>query len=241
MAMHAGEVAIGYSKQTFVPETKPDLSPVTAADKECERLIAARIAETFPDDGILGEEGADRRSRSGRIWIIDPIDGTRDFVRGLPLWAVLIGLEIDGEIAMGVAHMAGQNAMYSAVRGEGVWLNEQPIHCSKIDRPENAMVCVTALNSCEAMTYGPKLLPWLSRFWAVRSMGGCYDALLVASGHAEVWIEPKAQPWDLAALKVILEEAGVRFRNLDGGCSHRGGSCVAYVPALEPAVMDLIG
>ena len=88
--------------------------------------------------------------------------------------------------------------------------------------------------------YGPRLLPWLAQFWAVRSLGGCVDAMMVASGRAEVWIEPHAKAWDLAPLKIILEEAGAIFRNLDGGSSIYGGNCVAYVPKLEDAVNALI-
>lgn len=240
MAMHAGELAIGYQNQELVAEEKPDLSPVTIADRECERLIVKRIEETFPDDGILGEEGAHRESRNGRKWIIDPIDGTRDFVRGLPLWAVLIGFEVDGEIEAGVCHLAPRNEMFSAVRGEGAWLNEKPVHISKVTRPEYALISVTALNSCQALPFGPKLLPWFQQFWAVRSMGGCMDAMLVASGKAELWIEPHAKAWDLAPLKVILEEAGARFLNFDGGSSIYGGNCIVCVPALEPVARELL-
>jgi histidinol-phosphatase len=239
-ASAAGKLALRYAADGVMPESKLDLSPVTIADRESEKLIVARIAEAFPADGILGEEGADRPSRSGRKWIVDPIDGTRDFVRGLPLWSVLIGLEVDGEVQLGVCYVAPREEMYWAVRGEGSWLNGTRIHASGIDSADQALACVTALNSCQAMSYGPRLLPWLARFWAVRSMGGCVDAMMVASGKAEVWIEPHAKAWDLAPLKIILEEAGAVFRNLDGGSSIYGGSCVAYVPKLEPAVQELI-
>lgn len=240
MAMHAGEIALGYAGRELVAEAKPDLSPVTAADRECERFIAAEIERTFPEDGILGEEGARKSSRSGRLWIIDPIDGTRDFVRGLPLWSVLIGLEADGEVVAGVCHVAPRREMYSAVKGSGAWLNEKPIEVSKVAESRNALACVTALNSYVNLPFGPDLLAWLSQFWAVRSMGGCLDAMMVASGHAEIWIEPQAKEWDLAPLKVILEEAGGRFLNFDGGSSIRGGNCAACVPALEPIVRALV-
>ena len=151
-----------------------------------------------------------------------------------------IGLEIDGQIQMGVCYLVARDEMYWAVKGEGAWLNDTRIHASGIDSPDQALVCVTALNSCEAMHYGSRMIPWLSQFWAVRSMGGCLDAMMVASGKAEVWIEPHAKAWDLAPLKVILEEAGAVFRNLDGGSSIYGGNCVAHVPKLEGAVSALI-
>jgi histidinol phosphatase-like enzyme (inositol monophosphatase family) len=240
MAMHAGELALGYQQKELVAEEKPDLSPVTIADRECERLIASRIGEAFPDDGVLGEEGASRPSKNGRLWIIDPIDGTRDFVRGLPLWSTLIGLEVDGEVVAGVCHVAAQSEMYSAVRGVGAWLNEKPISISKVTEPQFAVACVTALNSCQALPFGSRLLEWMQQFWAVRSLGGCVDAMMVASGRAEIWIEPSAKAWDLAPLKVILEAAGAKFLNFDGGSSIRGGNCIACVPALQPTVRDLI-
>src|SRR4051794_2828176 len=99
-AMHAGDLARGYQTQELKPEAKPDLSPVTIADRECEKLITSEILAAFPEDGLLGEEGTNRPSRNGRKWIIDTIDGTRDFVRGLPWWAVLIGLEVNGEVVV---------------------------------------------------------------------------------------------------------------------------------------------
>jgi histidinol phosphatase-like enzyme (inositol monophosphatase family) len=240
VAAEAGRLALRFASDGVVTESKLDLSPVTVADRECEKLIVLRIAEAFPADGVLGEEGTERPSGSGRRWIVDPIDGTRDFVRGLPLWSVLIGLEIDGEVALGICYMAATDQMYWAVRGEGAYVNDTRIRASGIDAADQALVCVTALNSCEAMDYGGRLLSWLTRFWAVRSLGGCVDAMMVASGRAEVWIEPHAKAWDLAPLKVILEEAGAIFRNLDGGSSIYGGNCVAYVPKLEPAVRELI-
>lgn len=240
VAVESGGLALRIAADGVTAESKLDLSPVTRADRECEKLIAGRIAAMFPEDGILGEEGTDRPSQSGRLWIIDPIDGTRDFVRGLPLWSVLIGLEIDGEVALGVCYIVATGQMYWAVRGHGAYLDKRPIRISGIVSQAEALVCMNGLNASGTMNYGERLLSWLSGFWAVRSMGGCVDAMMVASGRAEIYIEPRAKAWDLAPLKVILEEAGAVFRNLDGGSSIRGGSCVAYVPGLEPVVGQLI-
>ena len=238
--MHAGDLAVGYQSKELKPETKLDLSPVTIADRECERLIVNEILQTFPDDGIVGEEGSSRESRNGRKWILDPIDGTRDFVRGLPYWAVLIGLEVNGEIVIGVTHMAALNRMYHAAKGNGAFCNDTPISISGIDSPSNALACVNGLNNVTEFPWAGRLLPWLDQFWAVRSFGGCMDAMLVASGHAELWLEAHAKEWDLAAVKLILEEAGARFCNFDGGNSIYGGNAMAYVPSLERPVMDLL-
>ncbi|HYI92390.1 MAG TPA: inositol monophosphatase [Bryobacteraceae bacterium] len=240
-AMHAGELAVGYQSKELKPESKPDLSPVTVADRECEKLLVAELLAAFPDDGVLGEEGARRDSRNGRKWILDPIDGTRDFVRGLPFWAVLIGLEVDGEVVVGVTHMPAQNRMYHAVKGNGAFVNDKKISISGIDSASNALACINGLNNVMEFSWSQSLLSWMDEFWAVRSVGGCMDAMLLASGHADLWLEAHAKAWDLAALKVILEEAGARFCNFDRGNSIYGGNGMAYVPALESKVMELLG
>jgi histidinol-phosphatase len=240
-AMHAGELALGYQTPELKPESKPDLSPVTIADRESERLIAGRIEDVFPDDGILGEEGTRKESRSGRRWIIDPIDGTRDFVRGLPLWSVLIGFEVEGEVVAGVCNVAPRREMYSALRGAGSWRNDTRLSISAIDSPASAIVCIDGLNRLHEFPFAHSAPGWLSQFWAVRSLGGCLDAMLVASGHAELWIELHAHPWDFAPLKIIAEESGARFMNFDGGSSIYSSDAAIFVPALEPAFRKLVG
>jgi histidinol phosphatase-like enzyme (inositol monophosphatase family) len=240
-AMHAGDLARGYQAQELKPESKLDLSPVTVADRECEKLIVAEILAAFPEDGLLGEEGADRKSRNRRKWIIDPIDGTRDFVRGLPFWAVLIGLEVDGEVVVGVTNMPLQNKMYHAVKSQGAFCNDQRISISGISSPSEALVCVNGINNVTEFPWAEKLLPWLDQFWAIRSLGGCVDAMMLASGHAELWLEAHAKPWDLAALKLILEESGAYFRNFDGGNSIYGENGIAFVPGMESSVKNLLG
>jgi histidinol-phosphatase len=241
VAMHAGELALGYQTAELVQEAKEDLSPVTIADRECERLIARRIEEEFPDDGILGEEGSSKESKNGRRWIIDPIDGTRDFVRGLPLWSVLIGLEVDGEVVAGVSNLAPRREMYSALKGAGAWRNDSRLKISSIEKPGSALICVNGFNRLHEFAFADSILDWLAQFWAIRSMGGCVDAMMVASGHAELWLEPHAKEWDLAPLKIIAEEAGARFMNFDGGSTIYGKNGVIVVPALEGAVRELLG
>lgn len=239
-ATQAGDLALGFAQQELKPEAKPDLSPVTRADRECEALLVRGIEETFPGDGILGEEGSDKPSRNGRRWIIDPIDGTRDFLRGLPVWAQLIGLEVDGEVVLGVANFPARKEMYWAAKGAGAWLAGQRLSISAIGDPASALVCVNGMREIVHAPFSPRLLSWLSGFWSVRCLGGALDAMLVASGRAEVWIEPAVKPWDLAAIRVILEEAGARFLNFDGGSSIYGGNCVGFVPALESSVRELL-
>ncbi len=232
VARRAGELALVHAERGVESVDKEDLSPVTAADRECERLIVEELGTAFPDDGFLGEEGALAPGRSGRRWIIDPIDGTRDYVRGLPSWSNLIGLEVEGEVVLGTCFLPAQKALYWAVRGQGAFLGERPIRVSTIDRRARAVACLTA-DGVARSRVGPELLAHLSGYWAVRASGGCQDAVRVCSGHAEVWFELSGKPWDLAPFVVIGEEAGARFFNFDGGRSIRAGNAVLCVPALE--------
>ena len=233
VAKRAGEVALEYQKRGVRAEAKADLSPVTEADRECERLIATALSEAFPEDGLLGEEGAEKESPSGRRWIVDPIDGTRDFVRGSRMWAVLLALEAEGEVVVGVAHFPALGDTYHAAHGAGAFENGRPMQVSAIGDPAEAVLCVNDFDDLAAGALAPELLDWMARFWCVRNPGGSPDAMMVASGKAEVFLEPDARAWDLAASKVITEEAGGVFFNFDGGSSIYGGSCVTCTPGIE--------
>ncbi len=240
VAAKAGEAALRHFGGQVPSETKSDDSPVTAADRESEALIARMLADAFPDDGLLGEEGALRDSPSGRRWIIDPIDGTRDFMRGIPTWAVLLGLEAQGDVVAGVAHLPALKETFWAARGEGAFRNDTRIRVSSISLSARSVFCIDCLNRIPDSPFSRRLIPWLSHFWAVRSLGGIMDAMLVASGRAEAWIEPVAKAWDLAPIKVIIEEAGGRFFNFDGGASIHGGNCAVCVPPLEAEIRRLL-
>src|ERR1700730_4716375 len=135
----AAELALRY-QPGIVSEQKPDNSPVTVADRECERLIARILKDAFPDDGLLGEEGARAESRSGRRWIVDPIDGTRDYVRGNPLWANLIALESNGEVVVGVVNLPVLGNLYTATRGSGAHRDGTAIRVSSKKTIEEAVL-----------------------------------------------------------------------------------------------------
>ena len=240
IARRAGELALGYWGKGIGFDSKSDDSPVTVADREAERLIARMIEENFPEDGLLGEEGSRKESGNGRRWIIDPVDGTRDFVRGNPAWAVLIGFEAAGDVQAGFAFLPAMDQLFHACRGQGAFRNDVPIHVSPIADARQSVLCLNGFNSIQKCSFAPRLLDWMRQFWAVRSMGGCLDAMMVASGQADLWIEPTAQPWDLAPLKVIAGEAGGRFFNFDGGSSIYGGNCVVCTPGLEAEARRLL-
>lgn len=233
MASEAGALALHYQQKGISAETKDDDSPVTAADKACEKLLVDAIDREFPDDGVLGEEGANKISKDGRRWIIDPIDGTRDYVRGLPLWAVLIGLEQDSEIVAGVGHCPPQSLLCWASKGGGTFANGKPVRVSGVTDPSQAVLCFNGFHKPNVAAMGQPLLDWVGQFWAVRGLGGSMDAMLVAMGKADVWIEPNAKPWDFAALKILVEEAGGRFGSFSGENTIYQGNGYACTPALE--------
>lgn len=241
VAEQAGRLALENHARGFEIETKPDSSPVTSADRANEVLIAELLGKAFPDDGLLGEEGASREARSGRRWIVDPIDGTRSFVRGIPTWSVMLALEADGEVVVGAVNLAPLGELYSAAKGLGAFRNGERIKCSPRKTPDEAMLCLTGFDHVAKWPWGRRLLPWLTQFWSVRSMGGCLDAMCVASARAEAWINMQAKAWDLAPLKIIGEEAGAIFFNLDGKSSIYGGNCVLTIPPLEEEVRRFLG
>lgn len=233
VAVRAGQLVLRHQTRGVTAETKLDLSPVTIADRESERLIAQTLEQAFPEDGLLGEEGAAKKSASGRRWIIDPIDGTREFLRGMPTWGILVALEDASELVLGVCHFPVQNETYFAVRGGGAFCNHRRIRVSGIAEPAQAVLCVNGFNEVLNLPFAPRLLEWMKQFGAVRSLGGCLDAMMIASGRAEAWIEPSGKPWDFAPLQIIAEEAGAVFFNFDGRSTIYGGNCVISVPALE--------
>lgn len=241
MAQEAGALALDYQRRGVTAEAKADESPVTAADRACEKLIVDLITREFPDDGVLGEEGANRAAKNGRKWIVDPIDGTRDFVRGIPLWAVLIGLEENGRIVAGAAHSPRQGLLLWASTGQGAWANGSRIRVSSRSEPADSVLAFNGFNKIGVDRFAPRLLPWIARFWAVRSLGGAVDSMLVAQGQADVWIEPNASPWDLAPLKILVEEAGGKFASFQGENTIYGGNAYACAPGLEPYVHELLG
>jgi histidinol-phosphatase len=238
----AGKLALKYRETGIHAEDKPDDSPVTVADRECEKLIVSGLEKQFSHDGFLGEEGTNRESSNGRRWIIDPIDGTRDFVRGNRLWCTLLALEVDGRVEVGVASFPSLNETYWATRGDGAFRNGRRIQVSKITEIGRSVACINQLERAYQRPRADKLLELMSKFWAVRCLGGAMDSMYVCAGHAEFWLEPSAKPWDLAVLQIIAEEAGAVFFDHLGNNTIYGGNAVICVPALVPearAFLDL--
>jgi histidinol phosphatase-like enzyme (inositol monophosphatase family) len=232
VATAAGDQARKIRATGITAETKADASPVTIADKENERLIREAIEREFPEDGILGEEGSSKQGTSGRRWIIDPIDGTRDFVRDNRFWCVLVALEEADESLVGVAHFPMLAETYWAVRGAGAYRNGERLRVSAVSSVGESVFTPNGLHLAKAAPHLPKLMEWAQRSWAVRSYGGALDACMLAAGGVDLWFEPKVEPWDLAALKLIIEEAGGAFFALDGSRRIDRGSAIGCAPGL---------
>lgn len=238
IARKAGDLALKIREGNIGIEIKSDESPVTIADKACEKLIVEELGAAFPEDGLLGEEGAMKESSNGRRWIIDPIDGTRDFIRGTRAWSVLIGLEENGRVVAGHAYFPAYGEIYSAAKGEGAFHEGKRIHASNVSKKNEALLCCNGLGFMHRFGFAKDLVSWISEFWTVRSMGGCLDAVMIASGRADVWIEAQAKPWDLAPLKIIAEEAGLVTFDFQGNDTIYGGNFVITVPALANEILE---
>ncbi|HUI53535.1 MAG TPA: inositol monophosphatase family protein [Bryobacteraceae bacterium] len=241
IAAAAGENAKKIRERGITVETKPDASPVTIADKDNERLMREAIEREFPEDGILGEEGSSKAGTSGRRWIIDPIDGTRDYIRGNRFWCVLIAVEEADEPLAGVAHFPMLSETYWAAHGGGSYLNGERLRASAVTSIGDCTFSPSGLQLAEARPYLSRVLELMQRSWAVRAYGGALDACQVAAGKAEIWFEPKVAPWDLAALKPIIEEAGGAFFALDGSRRIDRGSAIGCVPGVVKAVREAFG
>jgi len=168
IARAAGQLALQMRKGDIGTESKSDESPVTLADKACEKLIVEELTKAFPEDGLLGEEGASREPANGRKWIIDPIDGTRDFIRGTGAWSVLIGLEEHGEVVAGFAYFPVHDKLYWAAKGQGAYCEGERIHSQDVSEKSQALLCVNGFSFLYRFPFAKDLVTWLSGFWAVK-------------------------------------------------------------------------
>ncbi|HTG48293.1 MAG TPA: inositol monophosphatase family protein [Actinomycetota bacterium] len=214
----AAETALGFFRSELLEvRRKPDTSFVTQADTEVERLAREAIAATFPDDEILGEEEGGSHAPVGRRWILDPIDSTANFARGIQAWATLIALQVDGIGVVGVVNAPAMGERYEAVRHEGARLNGQPIRVSAVDEVRDAHVLLQEMDTLFAGPYAAQTLALVQDCWRPRGFGDWWSHMLVARGSAEVMLEPKLATWDLAAPQVVVEEAGGRCTTFEGG------------------------
>ena len=240
LAHDAGNITYRHFKGSFVAERKADNSFVTVADRETEKYLRASIEKSFPDDAILGEEEGEKPGGSNRRWILDPIDGTYSFVHGVPLYGVLIGLEVDDEPVLGVVNLPALNELVYAARGVGCFWNDAPARVSTTGALGDALLLATDFGACEQYGFGRATEILQRQVNARRTWGDAYGHVLVATGRADIMLDPMMNVWDCAALLPILEEAGGTFTDWHGQRTIRGGNAISTNGTLFGSVMAAI-
>lgn len=240
VARLAGDIALESYRTHLEIETKSDGSPVTVADRAAELSAREWIEARFPEDGILGEEFGLTRPEAQRRWLLDPIDGTRSYVRGVPLWGTLVAVVDQGEVCAGAACFPALGEIVVASAGGGCWWNGSPCRISRVD----ALALATVVTTDERFSARPERRQGWNRLAAraqlSRSWGDCYGYLLVATGRAEVMVDPVLSPWDAAAVMVVVEEAGGAFTDWGGARTPFAGSAIATNRALAEEVRGLL-
>lgn len=245
IAREAGEWTLRYfyDLDHVDVERKADQSPVTIADREAEQLLRRRIEEHFPEDAILGEEFPVKEGISGFRWVLDPIDGTKSFIHGVPLYSTLIGIEQDGRSVAGVIGLPALNEIVWAGRGLGAWhetpRHEQPIpaRVSRCDRLDEALFLASEVRTFEQTDRSAAYRQLEKSVRLARTWGDAYGYAMVATGRADIMVDPILSDWDAGPLLVVLEEAGGRFTDWNGKATTLGGEGVGTNGLLHDAVL----
>jgi histidinol-phosphatase len=224
-------------------ETKPDLTPVTDADRAVEDAVRRTLATERPDDAVVGEESG-ATGNGARTWIVDPIDGTKNFVRGVPVWATLIALRVDATVVVGVVSAPALGRRWWAARDDGAWTSSpagpRRLTVSRVASLGDAFVSYSSLDGWEQRGQLSAFTDLCRRVWRTRAFGDFWSHLMVAEGAVDVSCEPEVSLWDLAALQPIVEEAGGRFSDLSGLARPDGGSVVCTNGLLHDEVLRIL-
>jgi histidinol-phosphatase len=230
-----------YRASDLVIDTKPDLTPVTESDRAVELALRERVAAVSSGDAVIGEEFGAYAPRTSRCWIFDPIDGTKSYMRGLPTWSTLIGLQVDQEITVGVVSMPALGRRWWAARGVGAFADGVAIHVSAVPSLAQAQLAWGGIEDWDAVGRLDALIALGRACWRTRGIGDAWQYMLVAEGAAEIAVDPRPSIWDLAALPVIIEEAGGRFSDLTGVRTVTGGSAIATNGLVHDAALAIVG
>ncbi len=243
LADEADALTLGrFRAADLVVDTKPDLTPVSEADRAVEERLRRHLARARPGHGVLGEEMGDHAGAAiGWRWVVDPIDGTKNYVRGVPVWATLIALQHAGRTVVGVVSAPALGRRWWAARGEGAFADGDRVRVSEVAALADASLSYASLTGWEAAGRGEAFLALARRFWRTRAYGDFWSHVLVAEGAVDVAAEPEVTLWDLAALQVIVEEAGGRFTDLNGRPTAAGGSAVTSNGRLHEQVLAVLG
>ena len=237
----AGRLTLGYYQTGLRPDFKGDDSPVTVADHKAEELIRSRIEDKYPRHAIVGEEyGLKEAAGSHHRWYIDPIDGTKSFVRGVPLYAVLIGLEIERSVEVGVAYFPALDAMVAAASGEGCWWDGRRARVSAVSSLDRAVVSFTDVATFAQYNRAAEWERIKQATYYRAGWGDAYGHMLVATGRVELMLDPIMSPWDCAPFPPILQEAGGYFGDWLGNVTIQTDQAMSTTQVLLPEVLALM-
>ncbi|QSB07064.1 histidinol-phosphatase [Natronoglycomyces albus] len=225
--------------------TKPDMTEVTDADMAIEKTLRSTLSRARPRDGVLGEEYGTDGGASGRQWVIDPIDGTRNYVRGVPVWATLIALFDQGELVVGLVSAPALGRRWWALKGAGAWAGRnlrggKKLGVSKVRRLADASVSISSVSGWGKLDKQDRILRLVNSAWRERGYGDFFSYVLLAEGAVDIATEPEVALWDLAPLALIVEEAGGTFTDLTGESGPDGGSALATNGLLHNEVLQIL-
>ena len=253
LALELADIADSITRERFLAsdlkvETKPDMTPVTEADTAVERAIRDRLATARPDDAVVGEEfGASSAQDASRRWVLDPIDGTNNYVRGIPVWATLIALQEGERTTIGVASAPALGRRWWAAAGAGAFVEDglsdgaRRLAVSAVRELADSQLVMSGLGNWDAIGRLDAAIALARSCWRTRGYGDFWQYMLVAEGTAEIGLEPEVSLWDLAAPQVIVEEAGGRFTDLGGVATASGGDAIATNGLVHDAALAIIG
>jgi histidinol-phosphatase len=249
-ARAAGEIALRYFRTDLAIEIKADKTPVTEADRLCEAKIVEVLGAAFPDTAFLGEEMGEQGSTgsgstgsgsaSGARWIIDPIDGTKNFIRGIPFFATLIALEEANEVTAGVIYAPATGDLLYAQKGQGAFANGRQVRVSTVSALKEAMLIHGGLGDLKRSPYWQPFVRLIDQTARQRGFGDALGHTLVICGHAEITLEPEIKPWDVAATKIIVQEAGGQYSDFSGSPSIYTGTAVISNGKVHQAVLGIL-
>jgi histidinol-phosphatase len=237
-ALAAGAIQLEYRDKLPQAQIKSDSSPVTEVDKKCEDIIRTMLAKQFPRDGFLGEETGAEAGQSGRKWIVDPLDGTRPYLRGIPTHSVLIALEDGNELVCGCMHLPAMNETYRAQKGRGAFLNNRQIHVSATTDLSRAMGCGLGFIEKASSRESAAILSLMKTWDYAYGFMDAYSYGSVACGRLDLCANLLDKPWDCAAAACIVTEAGGRFTDIHGSPSVYNGSFICSNGFVHDAVLE---
>jgi len=237
LADQADRIAMRHFRRDLRIDRKPDRTFVTQADTEIEKMLRDSIQHRYPGHGVLAEEFGDRTSNQENRWIIDPIDATHSYMRGVPVFATLLALERDGALELGIVSAPAMHERWHAVRGGGAWSGKRRLGVSKVARLEDAQVFYASRTAFKAVGKERGFDAVVDRAWRDRGFGDFWGYMLVAEGAGEAMIEPELYSWDLAAPLIIVEEAGGRLTDFSGRRTYAGGNAVASNGPLHELIL----